>query len=253
MANLNTFVVRGREYTRIVRLDGRGDIWLRNGRVFKLDRTTLDASCAYEKLDIPANGGKFDVYAPACNAGHGVFCGHIVAPHAIAYADFWRALRLALCHLKLHRYPHLLKSQVEAVFHALKREFFGVFEFTLEAFWRARDNSIKGLRVGVKPWWYSADLAAELASYHEIRPLFRPFLDNYMERIPPLVVEPEEPEDPEDPLDLETPEVVAFRAAGEALARSLNERAVLVTLTAVPLGRGRGRGRPRNINHEYRF
>lgn len=235
------------EYTRIVRLDGKGDIWFNNGRVFTLDHFELAATCAYDKLDMPVNGGKFDEVAPACLAGHGYFCGHIVAPHAIAYADFWRALRLALCYLKPHRYPRLLKVEVEAVFLALKREFFGAYEFSPEALWKTRDNSIKGLRRSDKPWCFSAELVAELASYHEIRPLFRPFLDNYMEQIPPLEVEPEEPK---DPLGLETPEVVAFKAAGEALARSLGERAVLVTLTTVP---GRGRGRARNIRHEYRF
>jgi hypothetical protein len=246
MAQPERQVIRGVEFTRVIRLDGKGNLWFYNDRVFTLDRRTLTMICAYNKLDVRVDGGKFEAAAPACNADHTEFCGHIVPPYALAFADFVRALRLALFALRSHCYPNLLKAEVGEVFRAIKVEFFGIYEFTFAAFWAAREHSVKSLRIGVTPWAFSQDLEVELAAYHQIRPLFRPFLDNYREQVPPV-----EPEEPVDPLEPETPEMAAFRAAGEALARSLGERAISVRLTSRPVGRGRGRARP--INREYNF
>lgn len=244
MAQPEMQIVRGVEFTRVIRLDGKGSLWFYNDRVFTLNRRTLTMTCAYGQLDVLVDGGKVEAAAPACNADHTEFCGHIVPPHALAFADFYRAIRLALFALRSHCYPNLLRAEVGEVFRAIKVEFFGNYEFTFAAFWAARENSVRTLRISAVPWAFASELEVELAAYHQIRPLFRPFLDNYREQVPP--VELEEPVDPP-----ETPEMAAFRAAGEALARSLGERAISVRLTSRPVGRGRGRARP--INREYDF
>jgi hypothetical protein len=72
-----------------------------------------------------ADGRKIDF--PRCDAVPGVICRHIVAPHALAYMDLWRALRLALCYLRVHNYPTLLKAKVDDVFRAIKVEFLGIY------------------------------------------------------------------------------------------------------------------------------
>ncbi len=240
MANLERQLIRGEEYTRVVRLDGRGDLLLNNGRVFRLSNPRTRALvCAYDLLDLRPDGSKVE-QAPLCEAGPTDICGHVVAPHALAYAEFWRALRLALCYLRVHCYPSLMKSEVQAVFRALKVEFFGIYEFSFSVFWERRENGIKFLRTSDLPWTYAAALEVELALYQEQRPEFRPFLDNYRGQVPPRGVEPEEPE---------TEELRAFKAAARALAESMGQRAVKVVLTTAPGGRGRGR----TVQNEYRF
>jgi hypothetical protein len=131
MENLERQVIRGVVYTRVIRLDGRGDHFLNNDRMFTLNRETLVLTCAYDTVDMRDNGRNID--SPWCDAGPGVICGHILAPHALAYMDFWRALRLALYYLLAYSYSSLLKAEVDAVFRAIKVEFFGICQLSLQS------------------------------------------------------------------------------------------------------------------------
>jgi hypothetical protein len=147
MENLERQVIRGVVY---IRLDGRGDLFLNNDQVFTFNRRTLVLTCAYDKVDMLADGRKIDF--PMCDAGPGVICGHILALHSLAYMDFWRTLRLAWCYQRVHSYPTLLKAKVDAIFRAIKVEFFGIYQISLEVFWDQRENSVKSPRTMDKPW-----------------------------------------------------------------------------------------------------
>jgi hypothetical protein len=77
-------VIEGTTYTRIIRLDGRGDLIFDNDRIFR--RQPGGLVCSYNVVDIREEGRKID--SPPCTAGPREVCGHILASHCMTYWDF---------------------------------------------------------------------------------------------------------------------------------------------------------------------